>query len=77
MATEEELKQADGVIDVFGEAFMKLVRKRLRLQGYVYHQDRGKVQINIKLVDILSTEAVEIDSLNITLESDLNIRTGY
>ena len=72
MTTEQE--QAEGVIDVFGEAFMKLVRERLRLQVRAYHTDRGKVQVDIVLEDvgdIRANGARMVSDASFTLCTDL------
>ena len=78
MAASEQERQAEGVIDVFGEAFMKLIHNRLRLEVTTFHKEKGVVQIHIMLMDIGSTPgAYMIDSHAISLTSDLNITKDY
>lgn len=51
MATEQE--QAEAVIDVFGEAYMALLYKRLRITLEVMPNfNGGKAQVTVSLVDV-------------------------
>jgi hypothetical protein len=82
MATEVE--QAKQVIDVFSEAYMQLVRERLRLQVSTFMPAPGKVQITLSLMDIKAANAnglqifdTQVFTLSLDTTTLLEAKQGY